>query len=37
VLNSFLSKLQDDHMLTKVEIGVDEGYGQGAWISKTLK
>ncbi|MBS3778714.1 MAG: 6-pyruvoyl tetrahydropterin synthase family protein [Candidatus Thermoplasmatota archaeon] len=37
VLKSFLSKLQDNHMLTKIEIGVDEGYGQGAWILRTLK
>jgi len=37
VLNGFLSQLPDTHSLTHIEIGVDEGYGQGAWISKKIK
>ncbi len=37
VLTQFLSKLPSNHMLTKIEIGVDEGYGQGAWLSKIIK
>ena len=37
VLHQFLEKLGTDHNLTKIEIGIDEGYGQGAWISKTIK
>ena len=36
VLHSFVKKLGKPHMLTKVEIGIDEGYGQGAWISQKL-
>jgi 6-pyruvoyltetrahydropterin/6-carboxytetrahydropterin synthase len=36
VLHSFIKKLGKNHMLTKVEIGIDEGYGQGAWISQKL-
>ena len=37
VLNSFLRDLESNHQLTMIEIGVDEGYGQGAWISKKIK
>jgi 6-pyruvoyltetrahydropterin/6-carboxytetrahydropterin synthase len=37
VLKNFLSGLGNNHTLTQVEIGVDEGYGQGAWISKIIK
>ncbi len=37
VLNSFLTELRLNHQLTMIEIGVDEGYGQGAWISKKIK
>lgn len=37
VLKSFLSDLRNNHMLHTVEIGVDEGYGQGAWIAKTIQ
>jgi 6-pyruvoyltetrahydropterin/6-carboxytetrahydropterin synthase len=36
VLQSFIKKLGKNHMLTKVEIGIDEGYGQGAWIAQKL-
>jgi len=36
VLKRFLSELGSDHNLNQVEIGVDEGYGQGAWISKKM-
>jgi len=36
VLTTFIETLPNDHTLTRIEIGVDEGYGQGAWISKIL-
>lgn len=36
ILHRFLSKLSSDLTLTRIEIGVDEGFGQGAWISKTI-
>ena len=35
-LTTFVKTLPKDHTLTRIEIGVDEGYGQGAWISKQL-
>lgn len=37
VLLRFLSLLPSDLSLTRIEIGVNEGFGQGAWISKTIK
>jgi len=37
VLNSFLTELGSNHQLTMIEIGIDEGYGQGAWITKKIK
>ena len=36
VLLNFIKKLGKNHMLKKVEIGIDEGYGQGAWIAQEL-
>jgi 6-pyruvoyltetrahydropterin/6-carboxytetrahydropterin synthase len=36
VLKNFIKKLGKTHMLKRVEIGIDEGYGQGAWISQKL-
>jgi 6-pyruvoyltetrahydropterin/6-carboxytetrahydropterin synthase len=36
VLKTFINTLPQNHNLSQIEIGVDEGYGQGAWISKKL-
>ena len=36
-LHQFLETLGKDHNLTKIEIGIDEGYGQGAWIIESIK
>jgi len=36
VLKMFLNQLSKKAELTKIEIGVDEGYGQGAWISHCI-
>lgn len=36
VLDEFLKSIQHTTNLSKVEIGIDEGYGQGAFISTTL-
>lgn len=36
VLTRFIDALDDTQQLTEIEIGVDEGYGQGAWITKNI-
>ncbi|OYT29808.1 6-pyruvoyl tetrahydropterin synthase [Thermoplasmatales archaeon ex4572_165] len=36
VLEELLTKMENEIHLTKIEVGVDEGYGQGAFISKEL-
>ena len=36
ILKTILEKMEDQTQLSKIEIGVDEGYGQGAFISKSI-
>ena len=36
VLDELLKKMENEIHLRKIEVGVDEGYGQGAFISKEL-
>jgi 6-pyruvoyltetrahydropterin/6-carboxytetrahydropterin synthase len=36
VLKSLLSELNLSDLVTRIEIGVDEGYGQGAYISEDI-
>ena len=36
ILDELLKKMKNEIHLTKIEVGVDEGYGQGAFISKEL-
>ena len=36
ILEKILPKIKNEKSLTKIEIGVDEGYGQGAFTSKEL-
>lgn len=36
ILEELLKKMHNETNLTKIEVGVDEGYGQGAFISKEL-
>jgi len=36
ILKSFISKIGKEHRLSSLEIGVDEGFGQGAWIKKEI-
>ncbi len=37
ILNMFLSKVNIPKNISKIEIGIDEGKGQGAWVEKQLK
>jgi 6-pyruvoyltetrahydropterin/6-carboxytetrahydropterin synthase len=37
VLNELINKLSDLHNINEIEIGIDEGYGQGARITKIIK
>ena len=37
ILETILEKMEHQNQLSKIEIGVDEGYGQGAFISKSIK
>ena len=36
VLESLLEQLENIDQLVRIEIGIDEGYGQGAYVSKDL-
>lgn len=36
ILETVYKKIKDDGNITKIEIGVDEGYGQGGFVSKQL-
>ena len=36
ILETVYKKIKDEWQLTKIEIGVDEGYGQGGFVSKQL-
>lgn len=37
ILNRMLDKISIFKRVKSIEIGVDEGFGQGAWVSKILK
>lgn len=37
VLNTFIDKLKPEKNINSIEIGVDEGYGQGARVHKNIK
>jgi 6-pyruvoyltetrahydropterin/6-carboxytetrahydropterin synthase len=36
ILDRFIEKLGPNHNLSVIELGLDEGWGQGAWIQKKL-
>ncbi|MFO8078138.1 MAG: 6-carboxytetrahydropterin synthase [Thermoplasmatota archaeon] len=37
ILNTFIDQLKPEKNITSIEIGVDEGYGQGARVQKDIK